>query len=68
VAKQLVMDAIWYGIGAFSEWLFDLIKPMGRLTNIFFIAVGFIGTAFWLWYTVFVNKGGRNYMAENAKK
>jgi len=62
------MDAVWYGIQSFSEGVFELAKPMGRLVNIFFISVGFIGTAFWLWYGEKTRKGGHNFMADPADK
>ena len=62
------MDAVWHGIATFMEWIFSLAKPVGRLANIFFIAVGFIGTAFWLWYGEKTRKGGHNFLADNAKK
>ncbi|HMT28859.1 MAG TPA: hypothetical protein PKD91_06230 [Bacteroidia bacterium] len=62
------MDAVWHGIAAFFEWIFAIAKPMGRMVNIFFIAVGFIGTAYWLMYGEKVRKGGHNYLADNADK
>jgi hypothetical protein len=64
---ELNMDAIWYGIAAMSEWIFELIKPMGRMINIFFIVVGFVGTIFWLWYGEKTRKGGDNFLADNVK-
>ena len=62
------MDAVWHGIAAFFEWIFAAAKPVGRMANIFFIAVGFIGTAFWLWYGESTRKGGDNFLADNADK
>ncbi len=62
------MDAVWYGIGDFFQWIFSIIRPLGGLVNVFFIAVGFIGTAFWLWYGEKTRKGGHNFMADNASK
>ena len=61
------MDAIWYGIGDFMEWVFSIIKPLGRLTNIFFITCGAVGTIFWLWYGEKTRKGGHNFLAEHVK-
>jgi hypothetical protein len=60
------MDAVWHGIAAGFEWLFAVVSPLGRFVNIFFIAVGFIGTAYWLWYTTHVQKGGHNYLADKT--
>ncbi len=62
------MDAFWYGLAAIFEWIFALIKPIGRMANIFFIAVGFIGTAFWLWYGESTRKGGDNFLADGPDK
>jgi hypothetical protein len=59
------MDAIWYGIADFSEYVFNLIKPIGMAIDVLFVITGFIGTFFWLWYTVFVKKGGHNFMADS---
>jgi hypothetical protein len=63
-----VMDAVWHGIASAFEWVFAAAKPVGRLANIFFISVGFIGTAFWLWYGESVRKGGDNFLADKADK
>ncbi|MBL0340178.1 MAG: hypothetical protein IPP71_04200 [Bacteroidetes bacterium] len=62
------MDAVWHGIADFFQWIFAFAKPMGRYINIFFIAFGFVGTAFWLWYGESVRKGGKNFLADNADK
>lgn len=62
------MDAIWYGIAAIFEWLFAVAKPLGRMANIFFILVGFVGTFYWLWYDQHVGKGGKNFMSEGPEK
>ena len=62
------MDAVWYGLAAFFEAIFAIAKPLGPFVNIFFIVVGFVGTAFWLWYGEKTRKGGDNFLAENAKK
>jgi hypothetical protein len=63
-----IMDAVWYGIAAIFEWVFAIAKPIGPYANAFFIAVGFIGTAFWLWYGEKTRKGGDNFLADNADK
>jgi len=65
---QSNMDAVWYGIGDFCQWLFNLIRPFGRMANIFFITFGFVGTAFWLWYGEKTRKGGNNFLADKASK
>ena len=59
------MDVVWYGIADLFQWIFAVAKPMGRMMNAFFIIVGFVGTAYWLWYGEHVRKGGRNYLSEN---
>jgi hypothetical protein len=63
-----LMDAVWYGIAAFFEWIFAVAKPIGRMTNVFFIVTGFVGTIIWLWYGEFTRKGGHNFMAEPGDK
>lgn len=62
------MDAIWYGIANFFEFIFKLVKPIGMSVDILFIIIGFIGTFYWLWYTVHVKKGGHNFMADGPKE
>ena len=62
------MDALWYGLLAIFEWIFAAAKPIGRMANAFFIAVGFIGTAYWLWYGEKTRKGGHNFMSEGPEK
>lgn len=62
------MDAIWYGIANFSEFIFDLVKPIGMAVDIIFVIIGFIGTFFWLWYTVYVKRGGHNFLANPPKE
>ena len=62
------MDAVWHGIAAFFEWIFSIVKPLGGIINGFFIVVGFVGTAFWLWYGEKTRKGGDNFLADKADK
>ncbi len=62
------MDAVWHGIASMFEFIFALVKPLGGFINAFFIAAGFIGTAFWLWYGEKTRKGGDNFLADNADK
>ncbi len=62
------MDAVWHGLATFFEWIFAIAKPIGPLVNVFFIVVGFVGTAFWLWYGEKTRKGGDNFLADNADK
>ena len=61
------MDAVWYGIADLMEWIFNLVKPLGRLTNILFITIGAVGTVFWLYYGEKTRKGGNNFLAEHVK-
>lgn len=61
------MDAIWYGIAGLFEFIFELVKPIGMTVDVLFISIGFVGTFFWLWYTVYVKKGGHNFMADGPK-
>jgi hypothetical protein len=62
------MNAIWHGIATGFEWVFAAVKPMGPYANAFFIIVGFVGVAYWLWYGESTRKGGKNYLADNADK
>jgi hypothetical protein len=62
------MDAIFYGIATLFEWIFAVAKPLGRIANILFIAIGFIGTFYWLWYDRQSGKGGNNFMSEGPGK
>jgi len=62
------MDALWYGLEAFFEFIFEIFKPLGRGINFLFILFGFVGAIYWLWYDKFTNKGNHNYMADSAKK
>jgi hypothetical protein len=62
------MDAVWHGLAAAFEWVFAVTKPIGPWVNAFFIVVGFVGTAFWLWYGESTRKGGDNFLADNADK
>lgn len=61
------MDAIWYGLQATFEFIFDLAKPLGRGINFLFILAGFIGAIYWLWYDKRTGKGHANYMSDPAK-
>lgn len=62
------MDVVWHGIADLFQWIFSIAKPLGRFANIFFIATGFIGVSFWLWYGEKTRKGGDNFLADNADK
>ena len=61
------MDAVWYGIAAFFELIFKLVKPIGMSIDILFFIIGIAGSIFWLWYTVHVKKGGHNFMSDPPK-
>ncbi|MFI5220051.1 MAG: hypothetical protein ACHQNT_11255 [Bacteroidia bacterium] len=61
------MDAVWYGIAAFFEFIFKIIKPIGMSIDMLFFAIGVVGSAYWLWYTVYVKKGGKNFMSNTGK-
>ena len=58
------MDAVWYGIADFFEFLFKITKPIGMNIDLLFLFLGTVGTIYWLWYTVHVKKGGRNFMSD----
>jgi hypothetical protein len=58
------MDAIWFAIADVFEFIFRLVKPVGMAVDIIFTIVGIVGIIFWLWYTVYVDRGGRNFMAD----
>lgn len=62
------MDAVWYGIADFFEFIFKIIKPIGMNIDIIFFILGIVGSVFWLWYTVYVKKGGHNFMSDTPKK
>ena len=62
------MDALWYGIAAIFEWIFRVIEPIGMEVDILFFITGVVGSVYWLWYTVYVKKGGRNYMSQSGGK
>jgi len=62
------MDGFWNALVAVFEWIFAAAKPIGGIANGFFIAVGFIGTAYWLWYGEKTRKGGHNFMSEGPSK
>jgi hypothetical protein len=62
------MDAIWYGLQAFFEFIFELAKPIGRGVNFLFILFGFVGTFYWLWYDKHVEKGNSNFMSDPVEK
>jgi hypothetical protein len=62
------MDIIWYSLGAFFEFIFELITPIGRSINILFVVTGFAGAIYWLWYDKHVEKGNHNYMSDSGKK
>ena len=66
-SKFKTMDAVWYGIAAFFEFIFKIVKPIGMKVDILFFIIGLAGSAYWLWYTVFVKKGGRNYLSDTSK-
>lgn len=61
------MDAVWYGIADLFEFTFKLIKPIGMSVDMLFLLIGFVGTFYWLWYTVYVKKGGKNFMAKSPQ-
>jgi hypothetical protein len=61
------MDAVWYGIANFFQFLFKLIKPIGMSIDMIFLLIGFVGAIYWLWYTVYVKKGGHNYLSDPDK-
>lgn len=62
------MDAVWYGIADFFKFIFKLAEPIGMSVDMLFLLIGFVGTFFWLWYTVSVKKGGENFMSKSGHK
>jgi hypothetical protein len=36
--------------------------------DILFLIAGLVGAVYWLWYTVYVKKGGRNFMSDPGGK
>jgi p-aminobenzoyl-glutamate transporter AbgT len=61
------MNAIWYGIGNAATALFEILPPIGPLTNWFFGIAITVGVTYWLWYDAKVKKGGANFMADKGK-
>ena len=59
------MDAVWYGLADFFQFIFKFVKPIGMSVDMLFLITGFVGTFYWLWYTVYVKKGGKNYMSKS---
>lgn len=62
------MDALWYGIAGFMEFIFRIIKPIGMAIDYLFIIAITVGVIFWLWYDVYERKGGRNFLADKGGK
>ncbi len=42
------MTDLAYTIGDFFTWTFGILEMLGNIPNYAFIAIGFIGGAFWL--------------------
>ena len=61
------MDAVWYGIADFFEFLFKIAKPIGMKVDMLFLLIGSVGIIYWLWYTIHVKKGGANFLSNPPK-
>jgi hypothetical protein len=61
------MDAVWHGIADLFEFIFKIVTPIGMHIDMVFFFLGTVGIIYWLWYTVKVKKGGRNYLADSPK-
>lgn len=63
------MDALWYGIAAFFEFIFKLVKPIGMMIDWVFIILIAFGAIYWLVYEQRVASGStRNYLADHAEE
>jgi hypothetical protein len=60
------MDAIWYGIAGFMEFIFRIIKPIGMGIDYLFMLLIAAGVVFWLWFDMHERKGGKNFLAEKG--
>lgn len=56
------MTSFFYGFAHFMEWIFGIVKPIGRFMDIIFILTIAAGAVFWLWYDMHVRKTGDNFM------
>ncbi len=64
-----MLNAIWNGIAAFFEFIFNLIEPIGMMVDVIFIIIIAIGCIYWLIYEQRVNKNKtRNYLADRVEK
>lgn len=64
-----MLNAIWKGIAAFFDFIFNLIKPIGMMVDVIFIILIAIGCIYWLLYEQRVNKGKtRNYLADRVER
>ena len=60
VQNLKVMDAIWYGIAALFELIFDILPLLANIPNLIFIVVIFLLVCYWVYYSVKVEKHEEN--------
>ncbi len=54
------MNALWYGIANFFQFIFGFYDIVGHFCNYLFIIVGFFGLFYWLNYQRKFNKEAEN--------
>ena len=42
------MTDVFYFIGDFFQWLFEVVSPVGNIPNVIFIIIMFIALIYWL--------------------
>jgi hypothetical protein len=65
---KTIMTAFFYGIAAFFEFIFKLIKPVGMYIDIIFMILIAFGCLYWLIYEQRVNKGAHNFFADKVEE
>ena len=64
-----ILNSFWNGIAAFFEFIFNLVKPIGKSVDILFMVFIAIGILYWLIYEQKVMGGKtRNYLADKVKE
>ena len=62
------MTAFFYGIAAFFEFIFKLIKPIGMYIDVIFMGLIAFGCIYWLIYEQRVGKGSQNFFADKVQE
>lgn len=51
---------VWYAIGDFFEWTFNILPPLNNIPNFIFIAIGSVAFLYWLGQMVKHKRAGEN--------